>query len=154
MPGDPDRSTFPGPHIAVWRALADGQRRDYEAKARRLSSRIAELEQELRDRPKEIVERYIDQGVLDEAQAEADRAFRSRENAWQALCEIRLLHREREPGRCRCGQRLDTCKIARIVDRYPGLEKWENDQIQRLRDHQDHRLPAGHPAVLDPKWQP
>jgi hypothetical protein len=141
-------------HIQVWRELASAQRRSHRAEAALLKDRIAELEQELRARPKEIVERYVDRDELDGARAEAERAFRSRENAWQALCEVRLVHREGEPGRCRCGQRLDRCKEAMIVDRYPGLEKWENEQIRRLRSNQDHRLPDGHPAVINPNWRP
>ena len=111
------------------------------------------MEQELRDRPKQIVVRHVGQEKIDEANAEAQRAFHSREKAWQALCEIRLIHREGSPGRCRCGKRLDTCEIALIVDRYPGLEKWEAEQVRRHRNYQRHQLPEGHPALLDPRWQ-
>ena len=121
---------------------------------RRSPSRRPRTSQKLRDRPERIVERYVDQQELEDARAEAVRAFRSREKAWQALCEIRLIHREGTPGRCRCGQRLDACKIAQIVDRYPGLELWENEQYRRLRNDQDHMLPDSHPAVLDPRWRP
>lgn len=141
-------------HIEVWRSLACAQRRDHDAEAARLRRQISELEQKLRERPENIVERYVDQQELEDANAEAQRAFRSRENAWQALCEIRLIHREGESERCRCGERLDNCKIAKIVCHYPGLEAWENEQYRRLRTGQDHGLPDGHPAVLDPRWQP
>jgi hypothetical protein len=141
-------------HIELWRSLARVQRRDQDAEAERLRRQILELEQELRDRPEKIVDRYVDRQELEHAKAEGDRAFRSRENAWQALCEVRLIHREGEPGRCRCGQRLDSCKIAQIVDRYPGLEQWERDQYLRLRNGQNHMLPDGHPAVLDRHWSP
>jgi hypothetical protein len=91
---------------------------------------------------------------LEEAREEADRAFRSRENAWQALCMVRLLHREGQPGQCRCGLRLDRCKTAQIVDHYPALEKWEKEQVLRLRRGLSHNLPEGHPAVLDRRWEP
>jgi hypothetical protein len=107
-------------HIQVWRELASAQRRSHRAEATLLKDRIAELEQEPRARPKETLERYVDQDELDGARAKAERAFRSRENAWQGLCEVRLIHREGEPGWCRCSQRLDRCKVAMIVDRYPG----------------------------------
>jgi len=111
-------------HIQVWRELASAQRRSHRAEAALLKDRIAGLEQEPRARPKETLERYVDRDELDGARAKAERAFRSRENAWQGPCEVRLVHREGEPGRCRCGQRLDRCKVAMIADRYPGLEKW------------------------------
>lgn len=141
-------------HIQLWRELANAQRRSLSAEVTGLKNRRSELEQQLRDRPQRTVERYVDQDELETAKAEADRAFRSRENAWQALCEVRLIHREGERGRCRCGQHLERCKVAMIVDRYPGLEKWENEQIRRLRSNRDHRLPDNHPAVLDANWRP
>jgi hypothetical protein len=141
-------------HIDLWRSLSRAQEHDHSTQVERLQGRISELEQELRDRPKEIVERYVDRQELEDARAEANRAFRSRENAWQALCMIHLLHHEREPGRCRCGLRLDRCEIAQIVDRYPGLEKWVKEQYRRLQIGDDHMLPDGHPALIDPHWRP
>jgi hypothetical protein len=119
-----------------------------------LREHIAELEQELHDRPTQTVDRWVDLDQLDEARERADRAYRSREHAWQALCMVRLLHREAQAGKCRCGQRLDRCEIAQIVDRHPGLAKWEKDQVRRLRTGETHALPEGHPAVLDRNWQP
>jgi hypothetical protein len=120
----------------------------------RAQGRIAELEQELHDRPTRPVHHWVDQDELEKAREEAQRAFRSRENAWQALCEIRLLHREGQAGQCRCGLRLDRCKIVQIVDHYPALEKWEKEQLSRVRGGLTHNLPEGHPAVLDRNWQP
>jgi hypothetical protein len=141
-------------HIELWRVFLHSQQCDHNAKETLLQTRISDLEQELYDRPERIVERYVDLEELNEARGEARRAFRSRENAWQALCLVRLLHREGLPGECRCGLRLDRCETARIVDHYPGLEKWEREQVRRLRNGYDHNLPDGHPAVLDPRWQP
>ena len=143
-------------HIDLWRSLGQAQARTHQSEATQLRGQIAQLEQELADRPVKEVERYIGADEIQAHKDEADRAFRSRENAWQALCEIRLLHREGEPGRCRCGKRLDQCPIAEIVDRYPGLGEWEEEQIRRLRNHdrRGHKLPDRHPAVFDPRWQP
>jgi len=141
-------------HIELWRTVVRYERQEYDAKETRLRNRISELEQELRNRPEKTVERYVDLQELDEARTEAQRAFRSRENAWQALCMVRLIHREGQVGQCRCGLRLDRCKVAPIVNHYPGLEKWEREQIRRLRNGYDHNLPDGHPAILDPRWEP
>ena len=141
-------------HAELWQALARSRQRDHDAAEARLKNRIAELEQELLDRPKQVVERYVDRDELEETRQKADRAFRSREYAWQALCMVRLTHREGQPGQCRCGLHLDRCKMAQIVDHYPGLENWERDQVRRLRDGLDHNLPDGHPALLDGRWEP
>ncbi|HUZ53113.1 MAG TPA: hypothetical protein VMU94_11370, partial [Streptosporangiaceae bacterium] len=99
-------------HIDLWRSLSRFEQRQHDAEVSRLGIQISQMEEELRDRPEKIVERYVGQDEIDEANEEAQRAFRSRENAFRALCEVRLIHREGEPGRCRCGQRLDTCKMA------------------------------------------
>lgn len=141
-------------HIEMWRTLARSRKQDHERVEAQLKARIAELEQDLRDRPTRTVDRWVDRDQLEEARAEADRAFRSRENAWQALCMVWLLHREGQPGQCRCGQSLDRCKTAPIVDHYPGQEKWEREQVRRLRSGLTHNLPKGHPALLDRRWEP
>jgi hypothetical protein len=149
-----DSTEANGAHIEMWRALARSRKQDHERVEAGLRERIAELEQELHDRPTRPVHHWVDQDELEKAREEAQRAFRSRENAWRALCEIRLLHREAQAGQCRCGQRLDRCKIVQIVDHYPALEKWEKEQLSRVRGGLTHNLPDGHPAVLDRNWQP
>ena len=141
-------------HKELWRLLGEKQAREHRAEVDQLREQIAQLEQKLADRPVKEVQRFMDADELREYKDEADRAFRSRENAWQALCEIRLIHREGEPGRCRCGTQLHRCPIAEIVDRYPGLAKWEEEQIRRLRSGNRHMLPDRHPAVLDRRYQP
>jgi hypothetical protein len=138
----------------MWRALARSRKQDHERVEVQLRDQIAQLEQDLRDRPTRTVDRWVDRDELEEARSEADRAFRSRENAWQALCMVRLFHREGQPGQCRCGQRLDRWKTAPIVDHYPALEKWEREQVRRLRSGLSHNLPEGHPALLDRRWEP
>ena len=141
-------------HAELWRELARLRQRDHDAAEVRLRNQIAELKRELRDRPTQTVDRWVDRDELEEARREARRAFRSREDAWQALCMVRLLHREGQPGQCRCGLRLDRCKVAQIVDQYPGLEKWEKEQVSRMRSGLTHELPDDHPAILDPRWEP
>jgi oligoendopeptidase F len=83
-------------HAELWQALAGSRQRDHDAAETRLKNRIAELEQELLDRPKQVVERYVDRNELEEARQEADRAFRSRESATWAGVEVWSLSRSRE----------------------------------------------------------
>lgn len=141
-------------HAELWRDLARLQQRRHDLTEAQLREQLAQMEQELRDRPTQTVDRWVDLDKLEEAEREALRAFRSRTNAWQALCEIRLLHCEAQAGQCRCGLRIDRCKIAQIIGHYPALEKWEREQLSRLRGGLEHNLPDGHPAVLDRNWQP
>lgn len=100
-------------HIEMWRSFVSAQQSDHDAQVKLLRQQISELEKALSERPEKIVERYIGQEELDDAKAEAERAFRSRENAWQALCEIRLIHREGESGHCRCGSAWITARSQR-----------------------------------------
>lgn len=141
-------------HLRLWRELLADHDDQHAREATGLRERIDALEQQLRDRPERVVDRYVDLGELQLARAEADRAFRSREHAWQALTEIRLLHREDDAGQCRCGTRADKCPVALIVDRYPALRAWEDEQVDRLRRGESHALPDGHPAVLDRRGAP
>lgn len=76
------------------------------------------------------------------------------QDIWQALCEIRLLHREASDGRCLCGKRHADCQEAQIVGYYPGLAEWEKEQWVRYRNYEDHALPDHHPALTNPRWQP
>jgi hypothetical protein len=142
-------------HLAWWQAQFDQSRTEAAASKATLEGRLdalqAHLESEMRNRPERIVEKWINREVIDAAEAKAESAYRSRERAWQGLCELRLLHREGTGGRCRCGARRDQCAEAEILDAYPGIVRWEAEQIARLRRHQPHALPPNHPVVLDPR---
>jgi hypothetical protein len=151
----PDSMPRDRAHIALWRSLAEARADTHRAEAARLRARLAELEHELSDRPVQTVDRYVDADELREAKEGAVRAYRSRDYAYQALCMIRLLHREGEPGRCRCGERLDQCPIAEIVAQARGLDRWEKAEFERFRRGERHMLPDNHPGVLDPQhWAP
>jgi hypothetical protein len=92
-------------HIELWRKLLAERQREHDDAQVKLKNQIAELERELQERPEKIVERWHGTDEIEAARSEAQRAFRSRQNAWQALCEIRLLHREASNERCRCGKK-------------------------------------------------
>lgn len=117
----------------------------------RLNARIAELEAELQERPERIVHENLDRQTVQDAQDERERALRSRDAAYQTLVEIRLAHREGEKGKCRCGRRLSQCRVVEILQNFPPLERWEERQVERLRKGLQHRLPDGHPALIDPR---
>jgi hypothetical protein len=138
----------------MYKALLGGQRRAHNREVAQLEERIAGLERELEERPEKPVERWHGADEIQAARDEAQRAFRSREKAFQALCMIRLLHREASHGKCRCGQPYSECEEAELVGHYPALMKWERQQWERHRDYLDCALPDGHPALTDPRWQP
>jgi hypothetical protein len=141
-------------HIELWQSFARARRRAHDAEVQGLREQLAQMQRELDERPEKIVELYIGQEELDEAGAEAQRAFRSRERAWQALSEVWVIHREGQSGCCRCGLRLDRCEVSQIIDSYPALDDWVREQFSRLQKGLDHGLPERHPAVLDPHWRP
>jgi hypothetical protein len=63
--------------------------------------------------------------------------------------EVRLVHREGELSRCRCGRRLDRRKVAMIVDRYPGLGK---GRTSRFDSHEATTI-TGFPMAIG-RYQP
>ena len=81
-----------------------------------------------------------------EAEDECDGTFRSCDDAYRALTEIRLLHREVDGGRCRCGSK--GCAVFEILHDHRSLESWERKQVERMKQGLPHALPAGHPDVL------
>ena len=140
-------------HAKMW---AEDQREALEALEERhgrvlasLQQQVAQLQQTLDDRPERVVVQNLDLQEVRAAHDARDAAYRSRDTAYQALCELRLLHHETGDGQCRCGRRVDRCDVAGIVDRYPALRLWEDKQAEFLRRGLPHLLPDGHPAVLD-----
>ena len=137
-------------HVKIWQ---EELARQLESLAERHSSEVASIAKELADRPVRVVERNLDQGTVDEALGQRDAAFRSRDLAYQALCEVSLIHRDRGSGYCRCGLRTDRCETLPLVT-WRALGEWERKQVARKRAGQPHFLPQGHPALLDPRWEP
>jgi hypothetical protein len=140
--------------VALWRAEDARREEAFRQRLAEVEQERDHLQQQLDARPVRVVTENLDKQTVDEALLKRDAAYRSRDSAFRALCEVRLLHREREPGMCRCGRRLDRCEIAIIVDRYPALRSWEKQQVDRFRRHEVHSLPDNHPAIIDPRWQP
>jgi hypothetical protein len=132
-------------HIRLWQALLADWQQKHDAEASRLQRRIADLERTIRE--------GVEATQIAEAEAKAHQAYRSRDAAFEALCEIRLLHRDTGTGRCRCGKRLGQCPEAQIVDQYPALRRWEKEQVERYRRGEIYALPDNHPALLDAHYR-
>jgi hypothetical protein len=142
-------------HRRWWRVRLDDQQRLAEEERSRLLARVsevqAELDKERLTRPERLVEKWINQDEIDAAQSEAQRAFRSREMAFQQLSLVRLLHRESVGGRCRCGTPLAKCQTFALLDGYPALMAWEREQLRRYGARVEHALPLDHPLLHDPR---
>lgn len=140
-------------HLDMWEGYFGATQQKHEAVAEGLRRQLADRDRQLAERPEQVVEKYLNQAEVDAAENEAQRAFRSRQNAWQVLCMIRLRHVELDNGQCRCGRAVAKCEDGLLVRDYPGLRQWERKQVQLLREHRPHALPAGHPALVDPRWR-
>jgi hypothetical protein len=124
------------------------------AEVERLKAQLAAARQELDERPEKEVVKYIGEDEINAAEEERQRAFASRQRAWQALSEIHSRHRERNEGQCQCGRPFDKCGDAQIIAGYPAFTNWLTAELARLRRHLDCALPASHPARFDPRWHP
>ena len=138
-------------HVDLWAdtatALLAERDADHAVEVAALHAEIASRDRLLAERPERVVVQNLDRQTVYEAEAEAERAFRSRDHAYRVLVEIRLLHRETTGGGCRCGR--TGCPVSEILDDFRALERWEAKQIDRLKQGLPHDLPAGHPALLD-----
>ena len=140
-------------HIELWRSLVARRQREHGREVKQLEAQLDCLRQELDDRPEKHVVKYIDADILEAANQEKSRAFRSRLRAYQALAEILALHRERTPGHCQCGDSFPDCQVAQILYGYQNFTHWVDDQIIRQRRERISDLPADFPARYDPRWK-
>jgi hypothetical protein len=141
-------------HIELWRTLINERVRELGREIGQLKSQVAAAQQELYERPAKEVIKYLGQDEIRAAQEEGQRAFASRQRAWQALSEIQCLHRERNNGICQCGSRFKECDEAQIVNSYPAFIDWVKDQAERMNRGLSCDLPQKHPARFDPRWRP
>src|SRR5579875_264194 len=143
-------------HFAQWqrdRELAlERQRAQSVAAIERLTDQVRQLEQQLADRPVRIVEQNLDQQAVNEASAERDRAYRSRDAAYALLAELRSLHHDTGSGICSCRRPVRQCPETELIDGSSAYRQWELRQQERLRRGQWSELPAAHPARTNPRW--
>ena len=91
------------------------------------------------------VQSVVEQAVVNEASKRADSAAKGRDRVMGAVFRIDELHHE-DGDRCSCGNRLTDCKefsaLNFIRDTY---YRWENRQIERLKEGKPHGLSFDHP---------
>lgn len=141
-------------HIELWRALLNARVGALRGEIGQLKAHLAAAQHELDEKPEKEVVKYVGQDEIRAAQEESQRAFASRQRAWQALSEIQCLHRERNNGQCQCRRRFEACEEAQIIARYPALMDWVKDELERRNRGLSCDLPENHPVWFDPKWHP
>jgi hypothetical protein len=145
-------------HIEMWREdLAEQEERLTDQRLREtagLELTIAELRQELEERPVQVVYENVDKQTLDDAISETNRAFRSRDRVLRDMTTLHLKHFETGSGRCRCGKPADDCDERVILDGSRALRAWERRHTEYRRRGEPHSLPHGHPGVVDARWDP
>ena len=132
-------------HQEIWqeheRERVESLTEGYEAKLREREVEIERLRQELIERPFQVVEKWVDADVLEEAHEFARRAYASREHALRQLCLIHMNHHERRGEMCSCGRSIVDCDVVGIVEGYRTLLRWERAQEEREERGLPHGLP-------------
>jgi hypothetical protein len=103
-------------HVAAWKkeqARSNGLAR---RKIELLEGQLEQMRVELEQRPVHVIHENLDAETVAKAESDRNAAYRSRDKTMQSLCIIRLLHQERTPGECSCGQRYSKCKTALAVN--------------------------------------
>lgn len=114
---------------------------------------IESLKQELDERPVQVVEKWHEEGVLQEAHDKARAAYASREHAFRQLCLIHMKHHEVTGERCSCGRSIADCDVVGIIEGYRALLRWERTQEERRDRGLTHALPYEYVKYLG-GWQP
>ncbi len=124
--------------------------------AEELRTKIADLEKELRTRPVQVVTENLDQQTVDQAERDRDAAFRARDAAYRLVAEFRSSHHDTGRGTCLCRAPVDKCGATTILNGDRGFLRWEAREWQVVRDRGRYasNLPAGHPALINPRWSP
>jgi hypothetical protein len=111
---------------------------------------VLEMQELLDARPVQVVTENLDLKRVEEAFAERQQAYLSRDRAYQLLSAATLLHQEDPPGMCSCGTSFQSCKVGQLLEREGrGLRNWESKQREHMERGFDHWLPDDHPYVLD-----
>jgi hypothetical protein len=128
------------------------ERATWEVERAELERRIAQREQELIDRPVQVVRENLDAQRVAEAERARDRAYHARDLANRDLCVLKLMHRDAGNGLCWCGLLAAKCRTARIVQENEYFAAWERRQVDLYRRGQHHYLPENHPAITGRQW--
>jgi len=133
-------------HLRAWREVGTS----LEAEVRRQETAVADKQAELDARPVRVVTENLDLVRVEEAVAERDRAYSSRDRAFHLLSAAVLLHQEAASGKCACGLAFKACEVGQLLEEEGrGLRDWEKKQRERMEDGHSHWLPANHPFVID-----
>lgn len=145
-------------HFELWAVdaseAAEEAARQQEAAVARVQSHVDELQAELQARPVRVVIENPGQEKIDQAYQDRQKAFALRDRAFRVLSAVHLLHHDVGGDECSCGTSLRECSVAQEVDGNHALKGWERKQWERKRDGLPHLLPAGHPGVIDYRWEP
>lgn len=161
-------------HIGLWRselgleregsqrrleqqqALITGYRSEIELLQKAVEDMRATLRAGLQRAPDEGVLQWFASQEVQEAHAQRDAAYRSRDRAYRALWEAdRIHHHDRlHDDRCSCGRPTTACReLQAIEDIGEALDHWEQAQIERLKRGLEHCLPYDHPQMSG-TWGP
>jgi hypothetical protein len=96
------------------------------------------------------IRKWLQEGIVIEAEGKLRAAYRSRGKAMAILWKIdRLHHEDSRRNQCTCGRPTQQCRefqaVAPILD---ALDAWEKRELELLKKGSQHELPLDHPAVL------
>ena len=129
-------------HVLLYRETAQ---KELDAQRHYFDEEIARLRQQLEDRP--VVEQNLDQELVDRYRMQTRSALSSRDNAYAELLAIKLLHQQQRGTKCSCGR--DSCPTAQRFFETSSLDRWEAEQVERLRRNESYSLPA---HMRDTPW--
>lgn len=101
--------------------------------------------------PLPAVEKWLHDAEVQESYRRRDSAFRLRDEAFRAIWQVDTLHRLKAENerQCVCGDPATDCRELVALEPVVGsLDRWEREQLDRLRRGLSCGLPDNHP-----EWQ-
>jgi hypothetical protein len=124
----------------------------YARQIAQLEEEKRQLGEELEARPTQTVYRNLDQEKVWAAEEERSRAYIVRDAAFRHFAELRVLHHDTGRGSCSCRKPVSECKETKILNECGAFMKWEAQEVKNYREYRNYALPAGHPALTNPRW--
>jgi hypothetical protein len=154
-------------HRLWWHQYTTQAVANHRDRVRGLRSQVEQLSSDLADREwkltelTDVVERdyesaplgplqsWLSTEIVKAAEARTATAYRSRDRHMATLWRLDNRHRDgKQAGTCACGQPAAKCRDRELLDASrDDLYRWENRELERLKDGKRHGLPDEHPEV-------
>jgi hypothetical protein len=136
--------------VADLRAALRAEKDSLEERDSRLGVMRGLVVTHFEDAPIGNLQKWLQDAVVVNAHAARDSAFKRRDKAMRAIWRVDHEHNDdKVAGLCKCGLKTDRCLVWKALhDQLEDLDRWDREQVARLKAGKEHGLPREHPEVM------